>query len=64
MAVFYTSLFFVFCSSHTGCPVAVVVESPAEDMQHGWSCRGDLSVPEVKRDVEPGFFLFDRWLFK
>lgn len=22
------------------------------DMQHGWSCRGDLKVPEVKRDVE------------
>ena len=22
------------------------------DMQHGWSCRGDLSLPEVKRDTE------------
>eukprot|EP00913_Durusdinium_trenchii_P009231 g8677.t1 len=22
------------------------------DMEHGWCCRGDLSVPAVKRDVE------------
>ena len=31
-----------------GCPSPM--ELPKE-MSHGWSCRGDLSQPEVKRDV-------------
>jgi len=30
-----------------------IVEFP--DMKHGWSVRGDLSVPEVERDVKKTF---------
>ena len=30
-----------------------VIEFP--EMNHGWSIRGDLSIPEVERDVKKAF---------
>ena len=32
-----------------------IIEFP--DMKHGWTVKGDLSVPEVERDVKKTFNL-------
>ena len=34
------------------------------DMFHGWSVRGDMSAPEVKRDVEKAFNLLLNFFHK
>ena len=39
-----------------------IIEFP--DMEHGWTVRGDLSIPEVERDVEKAFNLVHSFFAK